>query len=298
MRPRDFLARILPVEWVILVYTGFVSILTLIYYNSIQGAMGYMAEHVLWVLLVLAMGLFHNIQNPIIRFIRHWYFIIFFYFFFMQVGVYGPAIAGQVYDQTILNFELWVFGSVPAIWLAKSFDSVFLLELLMMGYFSYFFLGFALGAPLYFQKNKTPFHQYAFALTTTYLLCYAFYIFFPSSGPCWFLPEADVFELKGLFFTNMVHSVHQKAVSSAAFPSAHVTTSFVVLFYAFRFQRLIFWIIIPFVPLLTIGTVYGRFHFAVDAIAGIVAAILITGLTFTVWDRVWGRKVEYQSPPN
>ena len=63
-----------------------------------------------------------------------------------------------------------------------------------------------------------------------------------------------------------------------AFPSAHVSGALVVLLVAWRHHRRLAVALVPIVVGLIVATVYGRFRYAVDAIAGIGLALTVVGL--------------------
>ena len=73
------------------------------------------------------------------------------------------------------------------------------------------------------------------------------------------------------------------AAWGTAFPSSHVAVALVAGVCAWRFWRTLGAAALPAAILLTLGTVYGQFHYAVDAMAGaaIAAGVLIAGWN---WD--------------
>ncbi|MHB8874335.1 MAG: phosphatase PAP2 family protein [Myxococcaceae bacterium] len=62
-----------------------------------------------------------------------------------------------------------------------------------------------------------------------------------------------------------------------SFPSGHIAVTIIVLTYAFRFRRRLFWIGLPLSLGLVAGTLVCRFHYAVDVIAAVplAAAVLL-----------------------
>ncbi|MGH7371035.1 MAG: phosphatase PAP2 family protein, partial [Candidatus Methylomirabilales bacterium] len=73
-----------------------------------------------------------------------------------------------------------------------------------------------------------------------------------------------------------------------AFPSGHTAIVLVVLFYARGFVRGLFWIFLPMVVALIFSTVYLRYHYVVDVLAGILLAALcpvLERVTFALWHR-------------
>jgi len=72
------------------------------------------------------------------------------------------------------------------------------------------------------------------------------------------------------FWTATIELVeHFGRVHGAAFPSAHVAGSMVALLAARRYKPWLFWICLPFFAAMCVATVYGRYHYVADVIAGI-----------------------------
>ena len=93
------------------------------------------------------------------------------------------------------------------------------------------------------------------------------------AGPWYRSPHLDTASL-GHFFPNLVQVVLERAASKgAAFPSPHVAVAVVIWLLAWRFNRRVFWILAAIVPALALGTVYGGFHYAVDAAAGFLVGV-------------------------
>src|SRR5208337_444080 len=56
------------------------------------------------------------------------------------------------------------------------------------------------------------------------------------------------------------------------FPSMHVAISFLVWLYALRNSRPLFWILSPRILSLWVSTIYLRYHYLVDVVAGLLLA--------------------------
>jgi membrane-associated phospholipid phosphatase len=67
----------------------------------------------------------------------------------------------------------------------------------------------------------------------------------------------------------VVHAILAGGSSwGTAFPSSHVAVSWVAALVLWREHRRAFWLAAPVAFGLALGTVYGQFHYAVDAVAG------------------------------
>ncbi len=71
-----------------------------------------------------------------------------------------------------------------------------------------------------------------------------------------------------------------------AFPSGHTAVALVSLFYAGKFrERVLFGILVPCVAALIVSTVYLRYHYVIDVIAGIALAAV------TIFIAPWAQRM-------
>jgi membrane-associated phospholipid phosphatase len=63
----------------------------------------------------------------------------------------------------------------------------------------------------------------------------------------------------------------------AAFPSTHVAVSTLILLAAWKEERRIGYLLVPLVMGVYVATIYGRFHYALDVVAGCCLAVIIYG---------------------
>jgi membrane-associated phospholipid phosphatase len=77
--------------------------------------------------------------------------------------------------------------------------------------------------------------------------------------------------LSGGFCTHLINWLESYVlVHGAAFPSAHVAGSTVAILASWRYRRRLFWICLPFFLCMCVSTVYGRYHYVADVLAGLV----------------------------
>ena len=75
-------------------------------------------------------------------------------------------------------------------------------------------------------------------------------------------------------FDRQVEFLDFARIRRDVFPSMHVAISFLAWMYAFRNSRRLFFLLAPFVLSLWVSTVYLRYHYLVDVLAGLVIAPL------------------------
>ncbi|MBI5086790.1 MAG: phosphatase PAP2 family protein [Acidobacteria bacterium] len=114
------------------------------------------------------------------------------------------------------------------------------------------------------------------------LTAYALYPFFPSEPPRSVFPSSDLPVLSALRRLNLA-IVGQYGIHTSVFPSGHSAAAFSAAFAVMRLLPARRWLGRAFLALaasIAVATVYGRYHFAVDAIAGLALAWLALGLSY------------------
>jgi membrane-associated phospholipid phosphatase len=64
----------------------------------------------------------------------------------------------------------------------------------------------------------------------------------------------------------------------AAFPSSHVAVALCTVFFSFRYLRPIRYLHLAVAVLLCLATVYCRYHYVVDVLAGLLTAAMVIPL--------------------
>jgi len=132
-----------------------------------------------------------------------------------------------------------------------------------------------------------------------YYVAYFLFIFFPAAPPRIVLKPLFTVSLQGHLLEPIEHAIEVTAQDSrGAFPSLHCATSFLSLFFAWRYVRWLFWVMIPLVALLILSTIYLRHHYVIDLIAGLVLAIIIFPIGPKLEDWWNGLKTKYSTKSN
>ncbi len=199
-----------------------------------------------------------------------------------------PAIHQVDYDAALIAIDRMIFGFDPTHW-TMAWSSPLLTEILQIAYGTYYFLPLILTIDLYRKKRVRAFkHVFLFVMLGFYL-SYIGYVAVPGIGPRFTLHEfADKdAELPGLLVTtflrdntNAGESIPRGTAYPAAkvqrdvFPSGHTEMTLIVMLIAFRYRARTRWLLLVGGSLLIIATVYLRYHYVIDLIAGATLAWL------------------------
>jgi membrane-associated phospholipid phosphatase len=179
-----------------------------------------------------------------------------------------------------------------------------LTDILQIAYFSYYILFIILGVELYRRYAMEDFDKAAFLIVYGFYLSYLGYFSLPGVGPRFTLHDFAMLEteMPGIFLTNVMRSIinagesipqiHDHAIDFVqrdVFPSGHTQLTVIVMALAFRYRLKARWILLTLGSLLIVATVYLRYHYVVDLVAGALLA------WFTLWSgdklEVWWRRV-------
>lgn len=192
----------------------------------------------------------------------------------LNVAVHG----GRYFDDVVLRWEELLFGGQPSATLWQAFPFPLLSEVLHGAYLSYYAIIYGPPLILYLSGRTEAFREMIFAVMLTFFAHYVFFIFFPVQGPRYLFASPDGELARGALF-RLTHLVLESGSSQgAAFPSAHVGVAFAQTVHVARYlPRLAPWMLALSIAL-AISTVYGGFHYAIDAIAGLVLGLVCVAI--------------------
>ena len=202
-------------------------------------------------------------------------------------------------DHLFAHIEQVAFGFQPALVFAEKFSSPVVSELMSMGYACYYPI-IVLTTLMFFFNRYEEFHKCVFVIMASFFTYYIMFDFIPVAGPTYYYHAVGLDNIMQGVFPNIGHyfNDHKECLSTpgytngffyslvedakaagerptAAFPSSHVgvsTVCMLLLMHA-RFKKL--WIaLLPVYAFLCMATVYIQAHYAIDAIAGFVSAIV------------------------
>jgi membrane-associated phospholipid phosphatase len=178
------------------------------------------------------------------------------------------------FDPEVIRFEAAVVGGQPTLWL-QGFVRPWLTEWLMFCYVFYIAVYPILSLILYFQHGEDKNEEYLFYVSLVVVICTAGFMLFPVAGPVPQIGGRFTVPLRGHFFTEMSELIRARVHRpGGAMPSIHCGAATIMWWSAYRFSRPTFYALAPIVLSLYVSTVYGRFHYASDVLAGVAAAFL------------------------
>ncbi len=178
-------------------------------------------------------------------------------------------------DHHLVNFDVWLLGIESTLALQKITFPI-LTEGMMFAYTVYVPLIVLVALFCYQKSGIRGGEDYWLNLMLAYIVCYIGFLIFPIAGPLFHQPEVYTVPLKGGIFTWFGEWIrHNAHYPGGNFPSPHCAAGTIMLIMLYKYNRKVYFVILPMIILLYISTVYGRYHFAMDGVAGIAAAFLV-----------------------
>jgi membrane-associated phospholipid phosphatase len=225
-------------------------------------------------------------RHPVIRFFREWYPLLGILFMYNEIQYLNRILTDRFFDPWVIAWEEALFGRQLATdfrgWIPwKPFG-----EMMHFGYFSYYLHLPTLLLPLWLLRRRREFRISMGVVAGTYIFCYLWYIFFPVTGPYWQFTPVPSWSDQGWFFPRLTNAVVAGGSSrGSAFPSSHIAASVAVVGMTFRYLKPVFPVLVVTVTLLSLGTVYGGFHYAIDAVCGLTVGLFaaVFGPRLVIW---------------
>jgi membrane-associated phospholipid phosphatase len=132
-------------------------------------------------------------------------------------------------------------------------------------------------AMLYVYRRREKADQFLFVFAVAVLLCYAQFPFWPSEPPRVVFLGEDLPFYETVFRRFNLWMLGNYGIHTSVFPSAHVAGAFAAAFGAMRVlpeRRWVSRFLLVIASLIAIATVYGRYHYLSDAVAGLLVALV------------------------
>lgn len=304
MTLKRLIAFLSPADFVSIVFLFFLMALNVIFHSRVEQ----------WLMIVLVNGAVVVLigflawgaevkKTKLLRGLHRWYCYLIILFVFKEIYLMVRPIHPVDYDATFIAIDHWMFGVNPTEWIAQ-FSHPLLTEVLQIAYFSYYILFIILGVELYRRYAIEDFDKAAFLIVYGFYLSYLGYFALPGVGPRFSLHDFSALdtELPGIILSTVLRGIINagesiplnhpnpvEVVQRDVFPSGHTQLTLIVMTLGLRYRLKSRRLLVILGSLLIVATVYLRYHYVIDLIAGGAMA------WFTIWsgDKIepWWRRV-------
>ena len=267
--------RIAPYHGLTLLFLIGLILLTLFFRGQVPLWRSLLFRYLLWLGLLFAIKLSseRSMMGRVGFFFHDFSPILFIVLIYESLGDLIQYLQPDV-DPWLIQIDFFLFGVHPTVWIER-WIVPWLTDIMSFTYVSYYFLPVILVTTLYLKNQTQELDKSIFVLAFGYYISFIGYILFPAIGPRHTLTHLQSVPLEGSLLTDLVRDglnaiEHNKR---DCMPSGHTQIALMVLFLAYRYQRILFYIFLPLVCGLILSTVYLRYHYVIDLIAGTSIAI-------------------------
>jgi membrane-associated phospholipid phosphatase len=235
------------------------------------------------VVAVICVYLIEEDSGGLRRLLRLGYPLLLFPFFYRMTGGTVHMLFPEFLDPQLTNFEAAILGVNPTLFIDQHLLNIVVDEFFSFCYFAYYLLVPIFFVATLFKGPRSVFVSSLTAVCATFFVSYLLFILFPLEGPRYHFAGSYLHELNSIVFYPLTRLVIDKgAIHGGCMPSSHFAVALVILLYCFRHYRRTAWWLLPLVAGLAVGTVWGRFHYVSDVVAGGAIGAVVT---VAVWRR-------------
>lgn len=271
----SYSSRLRPIDVATLAYILIEVLIILVFMSGRPGWLYMLFFYISAAIIVLLMTAFpfDEFSGPG-KMVRILYPVVLILFFSRAMGTQLFIIFDKPFDTIIHQIELGVFGIDPAFAVQKYID-VWLNEVMSFGYSIYYlFLPSALILFLLSRKWNSL-EKMVLAGAIAYYLCFLISVFFPVVGPRFFLDDIYYLPVVGPFFTPVASAiVNLGSHYGASMPSSQCAVALIAAWSIGRDFKKLKIPVIFITLLICLSTVYGRFHYLTESLAGVIIGIL------------------------
>lgn len=267
--------RFRPSEWLVFAFFGYASVLAVTLDLRPVVVWAALVSNALVVCGLLLLAWVEPLRRPpLLSALRDWYKLPLLLLAYREMGWFAPPshdfrleMSWIVWDRMLLR----EWGLKAAI---EAFSPVLPMLLEVSYTLVYTIFPFSL-AYLYLTRREARTESFLFQSLVGVLLSYALFPCFPSEPPRTVFPGEDFPSVASPFRAFNFGLLGQYGIHTSVFPSAHVSGAFSSALAMVRLVPERPWVgrgLVALACLITTATVYGRYHYAVDAAAGLAVA--------------------------
>ena len=276
-----------PVDKVILPYYAVATCAIVVLWNRLPGPGWLLAWHVAAITLALVAI---RRPGPLSWAFRHWYPLPYVAWCYREMAVLMPALRGKEMDAELARLDYRFWSVNPTVWLER-ITVPWLTEYLQIVYALFVPAVLLIAFLLWRERRYADFRFYAFLIALGFLASYLGYVAVPARGPRFFLRDLQTIDLRGLWITRglQVTLDHLESKAWDCFPSGHTELSILACWGSRLISKRVFQIYFAYTLSIISATVYLRYHYTIDLLAGAAVAGLLVLIAPPLY-RILGRE--------
>lgn len=279
-------------DQVTIVYQCIILLLIIFHFSSIDKGIILSIYHI--IIISFLIWLPNAPQNKVTIWLKNWNPIIIIPTNFTELHYLVHNVSPMDYDKALIQLDYSIFGGHPTVWMERLANPI-VTEYLQIIYTTFYFLPIILAFILFHRKTYDDFDFFTFIMVFGFYLSYLGYFIVPAIGPRFTLDHLQTFPVTGLWATDAIRQTLDKLenIQRDAFPSGHTEMTVLAMIYAFKYSRKYFYVLLIIGTSLIFSTVYLRYHYVVDVIAGIALAVGVVFTSKAVYNILVEKKVKF-----
>jgi membrane-associated phospholipid phosphatase len=271
--PRKHDTRFWAVDKVILAYFAFAVLVILVWWTRLPQALPLLAANVIGGAVIV-----YQVKRPNVTswLFRNWYALPYVASCYKEMALFIPAVRSSDADQWLADLDFRIWGAHPSVWLERIHTPV-LTEFLQIVYTLFVPAVLYIAWVLWHRRRTADFQYYAFLIALGFLASYLGYILVPARGPRFLLKHLQHFPLQGLWLFQTMQNALDRLESAHydCFPSGHTELTILAWWGSRMVSKRLSRVYLAYTPCIIFATVYLRYHYTVDLLAGMVTAAVV-----------------------
>jgi membrane-associated phospholipid phosphatase len=272
-------------------YTAFAGLLILDGWSRLPEAPWLLGAHILALAAIVGEVKFPNRTTWLFR---NWYPLPYVASCYKEMALLVPAVRRTDLDRWLAGLDYGFWHANPTVWLERVQSPVFT-EFLQIVY-TLFVPAVLLIPFLVWKKGRYAEFQYlAFLIAMGFLTSYAGYLLVPARGPRFLLRHLQHAPLEGLWLFRGMQATLDRLESAHydCFPSGHTELTILAWWGSRMVSNRLFRAYFAYTLCIIFATVYLRYHYTVDLLAGAVLAFLLIGFAPVMYRKLSNGSVTF-----
>lgn len=290
-----------PTEFVTFAFIFLILVLTIIFSDRLD-ASGIVINSIILLFTIVTVNFIRSqSDSKAVRALHTFYIVPLVLLVFKTVEKLSYALHGKDYDNLLIAIDRTLFNGVsPSVWLYGHIPVLPLfVEILQLCYFSYYFLPIMLAVEFFIRRRHDHTEDryvdnleiLRFTMIYGLVVSYIGYFSLPGIGPRFTIHDfwSISTELPGVLLTEpirwfinyaenirtgMTSAMAATVVTRDVFPSGHTELALLSIILGFRYKAKSRWVILFLGAGLIFSTIYLRYHYVIDLVAGALLAVI------------------------
>lgn len=263
-----------PVDKVVLTYLAVTSLFIIVFITRVPEASWLLPLKAAGAALIIIAS--RRTSSLLVWYYRHWYPLLYVAASYKEMNILIPSIRRSTADAALARIDFAVLGVNPTVWIERLHWPL-LTEYLQIIYAFFIPALLVVALILWRRRRMDDFRRYAFLIALGFLVSYIFYFLVPARGPRFLLNELHHSNFQGVWMAGWFRDLLDRleGIHYDCFPSGHTLLTLLGWWSTRRLSRLLFLAFTIFTVSQIFSTIYLRYHYAVDLLAGAVFAVAI-----------------------